>query len=120
MLEVSVDVESPGSQPWRYRDVQHPQRGAVIPRKPTTHRAAPRRNWESSSVYSDVPGPSFGEDSLPRMRGNNQELFTREWTGTTGNPYLSVSEVEAEDQLFYEQFQHGPYWTKLNKYRVVG
>jgi len=121
--EVTVDATTPCLQPWRYQELQHPQRGSVIPRQPTTHRVKttkPKRQWDSSSVYSDVPGPSFGEDSLPRMRGNNQDLFTREWTGTTGNPYLSASEVEAEDQAFYEQFQSGPYWTKLDKYRVVG
>jgi len=92
-------------QPWLY-----PSSPYQVPRPSRTKK--PRRQRLSSSCYSDVdPSPSLGGDSLPRWRGN-QDRFTREWTGTTGNPYLSVAEVEAEDQAFYAQFQQGPYGTR--------
>jgi len=94
-------------QPWLYPSPQY-----QVPRPSRTKK--PRRQRLSSSCYSDVdPSPSLGGDSLPRWRGN-QDRFTREWTGTTGNPYLSVAEVEAEDQAFYAQFQQGPYGTRGN------
>lgn len=93
-------------QPWLYPSSQYQQKPCPLGTK------KPRRQRLSSSCYSDVdPSPSLGGDSLPRWRGC-QDRFTREWTGTTGNPYLSVAEVEAEDQAFYAQFQQGPYGTR--------